>query len=195
MGVLLPAIGFVILFAPEGLQWWLGAEFSLHSTAVLRWLALGVFINGFARLPLALLQAHQRPDITAKIHLAELPLYVATVYFLTLQLGITGTAMAWTLRICLDAALLFFFAAKTLPLLRTAQVQVASSIGLAALLLGGFFELNQLTHKILALAFLLLASMAMVWISSSQRRSKAALSGPDRSLEQNTPPLPGATNR
>ena len=194
MGVLLPAIGFIILFAPEGLQWWLGAEFSLHSTAVLRWLALGVFINSFARLPLALLQAHQRPDITAKIHLAELPLYVATVYFLTLQLGITGTAMAWTLRVSTDALLLFFFSAKTLPSLRTAQIQAVSCIGLMVLLLGGLLKLNLLNHKILAFGFLLLVSMALLWVGFSRRGSKANPSVSDVSIEQNLRPLPGATN-
>lgn len=195
IGVLSPIIGFAILFAPEGLHWWLGEEFSLQSTSVLRWLALGVFINSFARLPLALLQAHQRPDITAKIHLAELPFYVVTVYFLTLRLGITGTAMAWTLRISLDALLLFLFAAKTLPPLRTAQFQVASSIGLMVLLLGGFFSLHLLSHKILAFGILLLVSMALVWVGLSRRRSKADLTASEVSLEQKTPPLPGAMNR
>jgi O-antigen/teichoic acid export membrane protein len=74
MSILMPIIGLIILFAPEGLRLWLGQQFSEQSTPVLRWLALGVFINSFSRLPFALLQAHHRPDLTAKLHMIELPL-------------------------------------------------------------------------------------------------------------------------
>lgn len=154
MALLLPLISGIVLFAPEGLNWWLGPEFSQHSTPVLRWLALGVFINSFARFPLALLQAHHRPDLTAKLHLAELPLYLVSVYVLTLHLGIVGTAMAWTLRVALDALLLFLLAGRTLPALRTAQIQVAMGIGGLAVLMGGLSTIDAIVHKVLALGLL-----------------------------------------
>jgi O-antigen/teichoic acid export membrane protein len=74
---------------------------------VLRWLAVGVFINCFARLPFAALQAAGRPDLTAKLHLGELPVYLLALWSLTTAYGIVGTAAAWTLRIVADTLLLY----------------------------------------------------------------------------------------
>jgi O-antigen/teichoic acid export membrane protein len=59
---------------------WLGAEFSGNSSAVLRWLAIGVFINSLGQVPFALLQEVGRPDITGTLHLVELPLYLAAMW-------------------------------------------------------------------------------------------------------------------
>ena len=161
MAILLPLISFIVLFAPEGLNWWLGSQFSQHSTPVLRWLALGVFINSFARFPLALLQAHHRPDLTAKLHLAELPVYLASVYALTLHLGIVGTAMAWTLRAALDALLLFLLAGRTLPAMRTAQMQVAMGIASLAVLMSTLSAIDSIAHKILAFGVICLSGTVL----------------------------------
>ena len=173
MAILLPLISFIVLFAPEGLNWWLGPEFSQHGTPVLRWLALGVFINSFARFPLALLQAHHRPDLTAKVHLAELPLYLAAVYALTLHLGIAGTAMAWTVRVALDALVLFMLAARTLPAMRTAQIQVAIGIGGLVVLMGGLSAFDSITHKVLAFSVICLSGTALCGARFLRRRIQA----------------------
>jgi len=104
LGVVVLAIG---LFAKEILQIWLGPDFAIKSTAVLQILALGVLVNSLAHLPFALLRGVGRPDLPAKFHLLELPLYIGIVWFLINQWGIAGAAMAWTLRGTLDALLLF----------------------------------------------------------------------------------------
>jgi len=93
-------------FAKPGLSLWLGADFAQHAYQIAQVIAIGVFMNGIASVPFAFIQASGRPDITAKIHLLELPLYAAGVYILTTHLGILGTAMAWTARTSLDAILL-----------------------------------------------------------------------------------------
>jgi O-antigen/teichoic acid export membrane protein len=92
--------------AKAGLSLWLGSEFSQHSYRVAQIIAIGVFANGIASVPFALIQASGRPDITAKIHLVELPLYAAAVYILTTHWGVIGTAIAWSGRTALDAILL-----------------------------------------------------------------------------------------
>ena len=43
-----------------------------------------------------------RPDLVAKIHLLQLPLYLVLVYFLISQMGIIGAAIAFTLRVTLE---------------------------------------------------------------------------------------------
>jgi O-antigen/teichoic acid export membrane protein len=105
--LLFPLILITITFAHEGLTLWLGAEYGEHSARVLQWLAVGVFFNCFAQIPFALIQAAGRPDLTAKFHLIELPLYLAALWTLIHLAGIEGAAIAWSARCLLDTILLF----------------------------------------------------------------------------------------
>jgi O-antigen/teichoic acid export membrane protein len=113
--VLLPAVVAVILLAPEALTLWLGADFSSHSHRVAQILAFALLINGVAHMPAALLQGSGRPDICAKLHLIEFPLYGALCYVLIKMYGIEGAAFAWLLRVSLDAGLLMFVAGPWVP--------------------------------------------------------------------------------
>ncbi len=101
--------------ANEGLLLWLGKDFAAAATLPLQILACGLFANSLARVPLTYLQAAARPDLTAKAHMAELPLYVAVLVGLTSLYGIVGVAIAWTLRVTLDAMILFFFTHRVSP--------------------------------------------------------------------------------
>ena len=85
------------------------------SSAVLQWLAVGVFVNAVARLPFSVLQASGRPDVTAKLHLIELPAYLFALWALVRAFGIEGAAAAWTLRAGVDAVVLFGFGLRYVP--------------------------------------------------------------------------------
>jgi O-antigen/teichoic acid export membrane protein len=102
-----PFLLVVIVFAREGLTLWVGAEFARQSALVLQWLAIGVFFNGIAQIPFALVQGSGRPDITGKMHLLELPAYAGLLWMLVRGMGIEGAAIAWTLRVVIDAMILF----------------------------------------------------------------------------------------
>ena len=102
-----PLTVLIILFAPQLLGIWLGMDFAEKSTPVLRILAIGVMINSLASIAYSLLQGLGRPDLTAKFHLIELPFYAVLVWFLIGRMGITGAALAWSLRVGVDAILLF----------------------------------------------------------------------------------------
>jgi O-antigen/teichoic acid export membrane protein len=132
VGMSIP-IALTVLFAPEGLELWLGPVFATKSTSVLRWLAIGVFINTFARLPFAALQASGRPDLTAKLHLAELPIYLFLLWTLTTTHGIVGAAAAWMLRIIGDTLMLFVIGFVKLPALRRCQMRALALAGLGGL--------------------------------------------------------------
>ena len=95
---LFPFVLCAIAFAHEGLSLWVGESIASHSTAVLRWLAVGVFMNGVVQVPFATIQAAGRPDLTARIHLIELPLYLPTLLWMAHRWGIDGAAIAWMLR-------------------------------------------------------------------------------------------------
>lgn len=110
LGILAPIVLVLVVFAEEGLRAWLGEGFAQKSTAVLQWLAIGVFLNGYAQVPFAFIQGIGRADITAKLHLMELPIYLTLMYGLMDRFGITGVAIAWLLRAAVDAALLTWVA-------------------------------------------------------------------------------------
>jgi len=82
---------------------------------VLQWLAVGVFCNSLAHIAFAFIQGVGRPELTAKLHLAELPLYVLLVWYLIGAYGIEGAAISWALRTGIDAILLFGIAQRLLP--------------------------------------------------------------------------------
>ena len=102
-----PFVFVVVVFAREGLTLWLGPEFARQSTMVLQWLAVGVLFNGIAQVPFALVQGAGRANFTGKIHLLELPAYLASLWLLVRSRGIDGAAIAWTVRVALDALVLF----------------------------------------------------------------------------------------
>ncbi len=120
--LLVPTLA-IALFAEEGLTAWMGSEFAGNAFRVAQVIALGTFLNGIAHIPFSLLQGAGRADLTARIHVLELPLYVALVIVLTGRFGIIGTAVAWTARVGLDLLLLSALArqATGAPLLPTAR--------------------------------------------------------------------------
>jgi O-antigen/teichoic acid export membrane protein len=104
---LFPALLITTVFAGDGLRLWLSVDFSVKGAAVLQWLAAGVLMNSLAYIPFAFVQGAGRPDLTAKLHLAELPIYLLVLWLFMQQWGIVGAAAAWTLRVGIDAVALF----------------------------------------------------------------------------------------
>lgn len=108
----LPVCALLIIIAPWGLKLWLGEDFSEKSTPILQIFSFGIFFNGLASVPFTFLQGTNRPDITAKIHLLELPFYVGALWFLTSKFGLQGAASAWALRMIFDFVLLWTFSIR-----------------------------------------------------------------------------------
>lgn len=111
---LLPIIVLLIAIAKPGMTLWLGTEFGERSSIILQILALGVFFNGIASIPFTLIQSSNRPDLTAKAHMFELPIYAVVLWFMCHYYGTIGAAIAWSFRIILDLIVLNFFARKNL---------------------------------------------------------------------------------
>lgn len=178
-----PAVLVTVVLAGEGLQWWLGGEFSLHSTAVLRWLAIGVLVNSLAQVPYALLQGAGHPDLTAKLHLVELPLYLLGVWWAIGRYGIEGAALAWMVRVILDALLLFVLAKRLLPHTQLVNVKSMTTMLLAALALAVAFVPLAMATKVALLALMLLLFFVFVWmrfLDSGERRQLGAYLGTGR---------------
>jgi O-antigen/teichoic acid export membrane protein len=106
-----PITVLTVIFAYQGLKMWLGEAFAQHSASVLQWLAVGVLINCMSVVAAAVVQGYGRPDIAAKFHMLEMPLYVIVLWPMLHWYGIVGAAIAWTMRVTLDFVLLFTAAA------------------------------------------------------------------------------------
>lgn len=139
---LFPLILLVVVLAGDGLKLWLGPEFAQHSTRVLQWLAVGVFVNCLAAAPFAVVQSAGRPDLTAVIHLIELPLYLVALFWLIKVRGIEGAAIAWTGRVAVDAFVLFVFAERLLPMRHSVRSQMLLLFGGAL----GTFAIASMLH-------------------------------------------------
>ena len=109
---MLPLTLITALGADFWLTVWLGADYAREGVRVAHILSLGVLFNSLAQLPFSLLQAAGRADWTAKLHLVELPLYIAALAVLVPGYGIEGAALVWTGRCVLDAAVLFVLAQR-----------------------------------------------------------------------------------
>ena len=77
---------------------WLGADYAGNSTTAFRFLLLAVYLNGLTMLPFTFIESAGRPDLIAKYHLIELPIYLAFTIPLIRLSGIEGAALAWAVR-------------------------------------------------------------------------------------------------
>jgi O-antigen/teichoic acid export membrane protein len=148
---LFPIVLVIVGFSQDGLALWLGTEFAQHSYRVLQWLAVGVFLNCLAQVPFALLQGVGRPDLTAKMHLAELPCYILALWWLISAYGIVGAAMAWTCRSSVDALVLFGMAERFFPHSAILRRALGLLIALAFLFFGSLIVSQSLLVRSLFL--------------------------------------------
>lgn len=108
--IMIPITGLLFVLSTDILHLWLGGRFSYHGAIALRLLAIGIFVNSVAHIPYAFLQGNGRVDLTGKFHVVELPIYVFSAWIFIVWLGISGAALAWVLRVVLDALFLFAYA-------------------------------------------------------------------------------------
>lgn len=117
-----PLTVLMVACAHDGLGVWLGPDFANNSTLVLQLLSVGVFVNCLSLVPYTLIQGVGRPDISAKFHIMELPIYILLLWKCTSVYGIAGAALACLLRITADAVLLFCAAWRLLPKQKLPQI-------------------------------------------------------------------------
>ena len=60
-------------------------------------------MNSVGQIPFALIQAVGRPDLSAKVHIVELPLYLLALWGALELWGLEGVAAVWFLRALLDS--------------------------------------------------------------------------------------------
>jgi len=80
LAVMTPIAVIGIALLPLFLTHWISPAFSRHGAVVGMILLAGIWINGLAYIPYGLLQGQGRPDVTAKLHLLELPFFLLLLW-------------------------------------------------------------------------------------------------------------------
>jgi O-antigen/teichoic acid export membrane protein len=155
--LMLPLTLIAMLFAREGLTLWVGSSFAAKSFLVLEWLAAGVLINSIAHVPSSMIQAIGRPEVNAKIHTLELPVYLLLAWWLIGHYGILGAAIAWVVRAAVDTTCFFIAGYKVLPMMPFSIWNMA----IAAALVAGSALLAATTHHLLPKMLYLAAATAV----------------------------------
>jgi len=96
------------VFMPIILNTWIGSSFDEQSVVIGRILCLGVFANSIASMYYSLFHARGRSDLTAQIHLVELPIYLFLLFLMLKNFGLVGASIAWSLRMIFDLIILHF---------------------------------------------------------------------------------------
>ena len=171
--IIAPVVLVLVVFAREGLGAWLGIEFSEKSAPVLQWLAIGVYLNSYAQLPIAFVQGIGRADITAKLHLLELPIYITLMIWLLKTHGIVGVAIAWVLRACLDAMLLTFIAHWLVKDITIASKKIYPMLLWPLALFAIGMALNEIIAKVffISIAFFILGIVSYFFAITSEEKN------------------------
>jgi O-antigen/teichoic acid export membrane protein len=163
--IMLPIILVILTLAGEGLTFWLGAEFARQSTRILQLMAVAVFFISLGQVPYSLIQGVGRPDITAKLHLVEFPVYLIFLWFMIQGCGIQGAALAWMIRAMIDSALLYLLARRQLdpPALESSWHRIVMVVGAFLVLIAAAVIDMRLSVKLFFLGGFLLVHAATAW--------------------------------
>jgi len=159
---LFPIMLVIVALAPEILRLWLGPAFAENGSTVLRWLAVGILMNSLTTIPFAMLQGIGRPDITGKLLMIDLPLYLAGAWMLVSRFGIKGAAIAWTGRSILEVLVFLAMSLRFLPAGVLSLMRFGISITMAA---ATFYFSSLFTGLAFRCAFVLCALSAFALIS------------------------------
>ena len=110
--IFIPLLWSINTYGDLLLRWWLQQDEVKVIYQITQWLALGFFFNAIALIFYTHLQFMERPDITAKIHLIELPCYLGLLVMLLMHQGVIGAAIAWTVRAVIDMLLLLIYSLR-----------------------------------------------------------------------------------
>jgi O-antigen/teichoic acid export membrane protein len=164
-GILTPIVIVAVLLTQPFFHLWVGPAVTGRCTRAGELMLLGVWINALAYIPHGLLQAQGRPDLTAKLHLAELVPFVGLLWAGIHFGGVTGAAVVWSARVAADAALLFVAAG----IFRVVVVRLLPAIVLIGLsLVGAMFVGDYLSVRVALIVLLGTSSLFVAHVISPE---------------------------
>lgn len=162
-----PIVLVLTVIAHPFLNVWLGKEFAEQSTLVIQLLSIGTLVNSIGQVSYCAIQAMGRPDITAKMHLLELPIYLGMIWVLAMNMGIVGAAVAWLVRVVIDAAVLYRLAYQMMPVKGIQSIKlIRSTFTITMTLIISIYITSLLSGFISHVVFLccyLLVALSFFW--------------------------------
>jgi len=104
-----PVVVVFITFSEDLLHIWLGTQWSSKTTIVFQILSVGLLFNSLSIISGNLFDGLGRPDLRAKIFISYILPYLLLLWLLTEQFGISGAALAFTLRAIFNSIVFFYF--------------------------------------------------------------------------------------
>ncbi len=120
---------------------WIGGDVPRELSQVGQVLLLGIWFNSVAYIPYVLLQAQDRPDVIARIHLGEVIPFALCLWFAIDTWGIVGASAVWSARAILDALLLFRAVGTTQAFMSGVFVPLLTLIATTCVVLSGFLPM------------------------------------------------------
>ena len=97
-----PVLFAAALVSTELMTAWLGSAVGGKAAELFRLLAIGTLAGALGYFPAITMQAIGRPELTAKVQLAQLVPFLALAAYLVGRFGLVGAAIAWTTRTIAD---------------------------------------------------------------------------------------------
>jgi O-antigen/teichoic acid export membrane protein len=160
--------GPAIIFGKGFLVLWMGSSFASHAGPIVEILMIGAWANGVAFIPFLLLQAQGRPDLTAKIHAIELLPFIGVLWFLLQRFGLPGAALAWVIRVVIDAVLIF--GAARFSLWHIKRLMPAIVLLLLSYVIAGAVGDSVLWSAFLAVVMAVISGVATLTFDSASRQ-------------------------
>jgi O-antigen/teichoic acid export membrane protein len=175
--ILCPWCAAVVAFAPQIMALWMGHEFAARSSVVLQILAIGAFVTGLSWIPLALLHGAHRPDLAAKIHLVDFPIYALVLWISVRRFGLAGAAFTWSGRLLIENLVIFAMASQFIVASRREIVAACASlvIAIAVIVVGAFVP--DLRSKAIFLCGLAAAVSMLAWRILLDRKERSFIIG------------------
>ncbi len=175
LAIFFPFVLVATVYAEEGLSWWLNPQFAALSAPVLQWLALFVLLGGAATMTCGFLQAAGRPELSATMHLLELPVHAGLLFVFIKLYGISGAAIAGILRVLIDFLGTLFFSGSILGFNARTYGRILFPIGAAVATLLAFHLPMPPVLKTVAFWSVLAGYIYVTWSLILDSKDKAAI--------------------
>lgn len=173
-----PSAAILCLLARPFLTAWAGPDFGRESLAPMYILTIGSLIDGLSYIPRAALNAKNRPDLAARLHLIDLAPYLVAAFLLTRAYGVSGAAAAWALRATSDCVVMLILARRSagaisfMPaLLRVIPAAAMLAVSVAVLLI--FQPSPFVVIPVAAIALAAYAGLVWTRVLTREERSMA----------------------
>ncbi|HMO67113.1 MAG TPA: oligosaccharide flippase family protein [Novosphingobium sp.] len=135
--LLTPPVAAGLILADPLFRLWLGDAIGGQAAPLARVMLVAAWFNAFAQMAFVRLQAQGRPDLVAKLLLAETPVYLLALWWALASHGLWGAALVFLARMVIDSLGMAYLAGRRLErawlLLPTLGLFVAACFVLRAM--------------------------------------------------------------